>query len=244
MDKEPVDFSRLELQFEELMKSRNSIGTDKSNSRNSHSREYAFRIFEEYAQWRYEHRALSVLFSAMVFSFGIGVILVSAWFLAATSFGQGLGLDSVRTRATNAYYAVMWATRSAAGAELAPVYPQRYSGSIEKIIDDVLVIVYYDEGKQYRRIVKPANVITTDRSKFKEWAAKYHLKGISIEFYEPLGEISGRKIWGAVMWYRKTPINVELVELGIGYPEKNPPTAVVNQVFALYYWHKAQSGAD
>jgi hypothetical protein len=245
MSNEPVDFCRLEQQFEALMKSRESIGSgNRKKAQDGQAREYAFRFLEEYAQWRYEHRGLSMLVSTALFSMGTGTLLITAWLLAATSFGQALGLDTVRARATNAYYAALWATRGAEGAETAPVYPKRYSGAIEKIIDDILVVVYYEDGKQYRRLVKPANVITTDRMKFKEWANQYHLKGISIEFYEPLGEVAGHQVWGSVMWYRKTPINVELVELGIGYPEKNPPTAVVNKIFALYYWHKAQTGQE
>ncbi|MDU4254434.1 hypothetical protein [Pseudomonas sp.] len=245
MSNEPVDFSRLDEQFEALMKSRKAMN-EESRSKNKRAdgavRDYAFRFLEEYAQWRYEHRGLAIVVGVVASGGVLLSCLVVAWLLAATSFGQAVGLDSARARATNAYYAAMWATKWATGAETEPVYPKRYSGAIEKIVNDMLVVVYYEEGKQYRRVVKPANVITTDNIKFKEWASQYHLKGISIEFYEPLGQVSGRDIWGAVMWYRQTPINVELVEQGVGYPEKNPPTVVVNKIFALYYWQLAVHG--
>lgn len=244
MGTEQVDLSGLERKFNALMEGREQIMRSglKARAGEGKGREYAFRFLEEYAQWRYEHRAFALMASVLAYLLVSVVLLYGAWLLASTSIGQGLGLDSARSRVTNAYYAVLWATRGVEGAETAPVFPPRYSGAIERIIGDVLVVVYYDSGKQIRRLVRPANVITTDQAKFKAWATQYHLKGLSIEFYEPLDEIAGHQVWGAVMWYRKTPINVELVEQAIGYPEKNPPTAVVNQIFSQYYWHKARAG--
>lgn len=231
----------LRHQFDALMQAHEAIGQRRRKP--SVDREYAFRFLEEYAQWRYEHRGLALLL-ALALAFVASIMLIGgAWGLADTAGGKALGLDSAKLRVTNAYYAVMWATSSTEGSERDPVKPQRFAGSIEKVIGDMLVIVYYDKGQQIRKLVKPANVIVTDKAAFARWADAYKLKGVSVDFYQSLGEVSGYSVWAVVLWYRKTPINVELVEKGIGVPEKNPPTAVVNEIFSLYYWKKAKAGA-
>lgn len=239
---EQVDMDKLAKDFTGLIRARDSIGfIHEAGKADSNVFGLFISFFDGYTQWRYENRGLARLLSCVVFTAVILLSLVASWFVAPTSFGQSLGLDSVRDRFSNAYYAALWITRSAEGAEHEPVKPKRYSGAIEKVIDDVLVVVYYDGGKQKRALVRPANVITTDRAAFKTWAMQYHLKGLMIDLYDPLGKIGSHEVWAAVMWYRKVPINVEMVEQGIGYPEKNPPTAVVNKIFSMYYWQKATS---
>ncbi|MCF6783445.1 hypothetical protein [Stutzerimonas stutzeri] len=236
---EPVDLNKLEKQFELLMQQRAEIQKP-AKGREGRGKQYLFSFMGQYAQWCYEHRVLGLLSRITIHAGVLGVCVMTLWILAGTGLGQAFGLEKVKDRITFSYYAVLWSSRSAAGAESMPLVPSRFSGTIEKVIDDLLVVTYYDNGSQYRRLARPANVIATDKAVFSEWANQYLLKGVTIDFYQPLGEVSGHQVWGVVLWYRKTPINVELVELGIGYPEKNPPTAVVNQIFSQYYWHKAR----
>lgn len=238
---EKVDVTELQRRFAELMEKRETIDK-RGPSPRSGEKLFMLGFMADYAQWCYENRVLGLLSKTVAYGLLLTVLLLGAWGLAGTGAGKALGMESVKARITNSYFAILWSSRSATGAELMPVTPTRYSGTIERVVGDVLVVKYYDDGKQLRRLVRTANVIATDKKAFGVWAQQYHLKGLLIDFYEPLGEIAGQKVWGAVFWYRRVPINVELVEQGIGYPEKNPPTAVVNQIFSQYYWHKARTG--
>lgn len=206
-------------------------------------REYGrfMALVEAYSQWRYENPVKSLVIRLISGGASCAALLLSLWWVAGTGVGEATGLQSLRTKATNIYYAILWSTRGDVDAALvAQMAPQRFPGTIEQVIDGVLVVSYYEAGKQYRRLVKPANVIMTDKKGFELWAKQYLLKGVTFDFYIPLEEIKGHKVWAAVIWYRKTPVNVELVERSLGYPEKNPPTAVVNQVFSQYYWNLAR----
>lgn len=205
-------------------------------------RGFTFGFFEEYAQWKYEHPFLSGLlkvFRFFVFSF---FLFAFAWWLAGTSAGRVTGLDSVRNRTVFAYYSVIWASKGMSDVDSLPLTPKRFSGTIEKIAGDVLIVSYYDQGKSVRRLVRPANVIITDKKGFGEWASKYLLKGITIDFYTPIDKASGYDVWGVVLWSKRVPVNVQLVELGYGTPEKNPETQVVNSIFSRYYLQRARSG--
>lgn len=239
---EKVDLVELERKFNRLIEQRETIGRDGPSTKEGKSRLYLVGVMADYAQWCYENRVLGVLSKTVIYVVLLCALLVGAWGVAGTGVGKALGMESARARITNSYFAVLWSSRSATGAELMPITPERFSGTIERIIGDVLVVAYYQNGKQLRRLVRTANVVATDKQAFGQWANQYRLKGLMIDFYEPLDVIAGQQVWGAVLWYRRVPINVELVEKGIGYPEKNPPTAVVNQIFSQYYWHKARTG--
>lgn len=238
---EPYNIEDLEQKFERLMEHRATIQARRTRPTGK-GKQLLFSFMGEYAQWCYEHRILGALSTLAVYLILLSAIVLTLWGFAGSSLGKVFGLDGVRDRITYSYYAILWSSRSATKPEEMPLIPHRFAGTIEKTIGDMLVVTYYDNGQQLRRLVRPANVITTDNAAFVEWSRKYLLKGISIDFYQPLAEVSGHQVWGAVLWYRKNPINVELVEQGIGYPEKNPPTAVVNQIFSQHYWHKARTG--
>lgn len=195
-------------------------------------------VVDAYLQWRYEHPAWALLVQSAA-----GVLIVCgcvmlAWWSAGTALGRETGLHLVRERMTNAYYAVRWSmgVGDISGEERMDVVPRRYRGTIDRAINDILLVTLYVDGKQVRRLVKPANVAVMDRPAFKAWAQTYQFKGVAFDLYGVAGEMQGHKVWSAVLWHRKTPINVSLVEQGVGVPEKAPPTPVVNTIFSQYYW--------
>lgn len=200
-----------------------------------------FGFIEHYNQWRYEHPMAAACVRALVYLLAVLVIIVMLWHAAATPVGKVTGLDSVRSRITNTYYAFIWASRINE-ADITPMEPQRYPGSIEQVIDDVMVVSYYKHNQQYRKLIKPANVDVHVASGLADWAAPLILKGVVFDFYMPVGTRSGHEVWATVIWDQRTPINVELVELGYGEPEIDPPTAIVNQIYSQYYWQKAVNG--
>lgn len=206
------------------------------------SKGYAFNFIEEYAQWKYEHPVLSRILAILRFVVISALILFFMWWLAGTSAGRAVGLESVKNRITFGYYSAVWASKGVPPVDSLPVTPRRFSGTIEKVVGDVLIVSYYRDGKSVRRLARPANVVITDKGGFKEWAEQYILKGVTIDFYIPIDKASGHDVWGVVIWSKRVPINVQLVERGYGTPEINPETQVVNSVFSQYYLQRAKSG--
>lgn len=205
-------------------------------------RSMTFGFFEEYAQWRYEHPILSRLVSIFRAVLVLVLITAFAWWLAGTAAGRVTGLDGVKSRFVFGYYSLVWASKGAPDIDAMQLAPKRFSGTIEKVVGDVLVVSYYDQGKSVRRLVRPANVVITNKEGFNEWAKQYILKGVTIDFYIPIDKASGYDVWAVVFWSNRVPINVQLVEKGYGTPESNPITQIINQVYSGYYMQRARSG--
>lgn len=201
-----------------------------------------FGFVEEYTQWRYEHPYLAKLIAVLRFMFYTFLFVAFMWWMAGTAAGKLTGLEGVRNRVVFAYYSVVWLSKGVPNVDELQMPPKRFSGTIEKVVGDVLVISYYDKGKSVRRLVRPANVILANKEGFAEWAEPYLLKGVVIDFYKPIDKASGHDVWGVVIWSQRVPINVQLVELGYATPEENPETVIVNEVFSRYYARRARSG--
>lgn len=243
MEQSPsIDALLLRLKELEQMHS-DSLGTSRFGSSTviRSDRVAAFEAYERLLQWKYEHPVKAGILRAAYTSAFLALVFVFLWWLAGLGAGEAVGLKPVRERLTNAYYGVLWSTRSSSNSpDELPITPTRLSGSIERVIGDVLVVVVYDGKTRSRRLVRLANVIVTNKPEFGKWASQYLLKGVVLDFYKPLEQIKGHDVWGAVIWHRRVPINVQPVEHGIGIPEKNPPTTVVNQIFSQYYWSLAK----
>ncbi len=240
MSKYSSDIERLSQQLEELIEQ--TIFNRRPVTLKSILRGFTFRFFEEYAQWRYEHPYLSKILAIIRFFLIAGLVLIFAWWLAGTSVGKVTGLNNVKSRVTFAYYSVVWASKGVPAVESLQVAPKRFSGTVERVVGDVLIVSYYNQGKSMRRLVRPANVEIVDKKGFAKWAKQYVLKGITIDFYIPIGKASGHDVWAAVLWSKRMPVNVELVELGFGHPQINPETEVVSQIYSMYYLMRAKSG--
>tara|TARA_R110001592_G_scaffold33503_20_gene116032 strand:+ start:4578 stop:5309 length:732 start_codon:yes stop_codon:yes gene_type:complete len=201
-----------------------------------------FDLRESIAQWSYEHPK-AYRFSFFSFTFlSTGLLVFLLWIFSSTSLGYAIGFGGVKDRVTNAYYAALWAVKVGDKANLEPMTPETSLGYIEKVIGDLMVVSYFENGTQYRRLIKAANVVVEDIPGFVAWGESYKLKPLRFDFYLRIGQAAGRDVWATVLWKGREPINVQLVERHIGYPEVSPPTAVVNQLYSRYYWDKAKSG--
>lgn len=200
-------------------------------------------VFDAWSQWRYENPGQALLASLTASVTGLAFCFALLWAVADSSFGKDTGLFTAREKVSNVYYALVWSTRAFLDSQSEkPLQPQRFSGSIEKVVGNMMIVAYYDQGKQLKRVIRLANVIVQDVDGFKTWSEQYRLKGMLIDFYIPLEKVSGYDVWAAVLWYRQAPINVELVELGLGHPAVNPPTVVVNDIFSRHYWSLVKGG--
>jgi len=232
----------VEQQFRDLQRKYAELNEAAEERRASRGlRVLVYGYAESYAQWQYEHPGLARLVRILAGLCFFVLVCWMLWWVAFTSAGKVLGMDSVRWRITHAYYAAVWASR-VNDANIEPMQPQRTQGTIEEVIDDVLVVSFYTDGKLRRRLAKPANVVVTSPKGLSEWAGPMLLKGLVVDFYIPVAERSGRDVWAVVIWERRVPKNVELVERGWGNPEIDPPTAVVNQIYSQYYWNLAVNG--
>jgi|TARA_Y100001951_G_scaffold104220_1_gene115192 hypothetical protein len=199
-------------------------------------------FMESLAQWRFEHPVAYRWVCGLFASFCLVLMLSAAWVFAGTSFGQAVGFASAKQRTVDAYYAAIWAMKVGDLASVPQMEPQSFRGQIEQVIDDMIVVSYYENNQQKRRLIKVANVSVRDREAFKRWALQYRLKSVQLDFYLVLNRFAGRDVWATVIWNRRTPINIELVEMRVGEPEYSPPTAVVSQLFSRYYWDRALNG--
>jgi hypothetical protein len=201
-----------------------------------------FGFVEGYAQWRNKYPLLTEIVSVLRYMLYAFLFFAFMWWMAGTAAGKLTGLEGVRNRVVFAYYSVVWLSKGVPNVDELQMPPKRFSGTIEKIVDDLLVISYHDKGKSVRRLVRPANVILANREGFAEWAEPYLLKGVVVDFYKPTDRASGHDVWSVVIWSEQVPINVKIVELGYGAPETNSETVIVNGVFARYYAKRARSG--
>lgn len=199
-------------------------------------------IGDAFGQWKYEHRKLSTWLNCLICLVFCLLLISFLWGASSSSFGRAMGLETIRYRIVHTYYAVTWAARVGDLANIDIMEPDRRQGYIERIIDDKIVVSYFRDGKQERRLIKPANVVITDQQGFQSWAMQYQLQPLTLDFYLVLEQAAGYDVWAAVMWQSREPINVQLVERGMGQPEVSPPTAVVNKIYSQYYWSLARDG--
>ena len=199
-------------------------------------------LFDAYTQWRYEHPTAARWSARVSWLFLVAILSVSFWSVSSSSVGRALGLESVKNRIVYTYYAGVWAAKVGDQANLEVMKAESYQGYIERVVGDMMVVKIYSNGQQQRRIIKAANVVVQNRGQFKQWAEGFKLKSVRLDFYLVLGQVGGRDVWATVIWLNREPINVQLVEQDIGYPEVSPPTAVVNKLYSLYYWRKAING--
>lgn len=202
-------------------------------------RQKTFALKEELAQLRYERPVLGASLTAVQWVFWLTLLCWLAWVVAGSSVGNMLGMGEVRQRITYGYQALQWARKGVPSAETLPVIPQRYGGTIERASKGKVLVTFYDGGHAQRRIVKLANVDVQDEAAFAQWAQGFTLKPVTLDFYLPTEKYAEHDVWATVVWAAKKPINVELVEQGIGTPEINPITTAVNMIFSQWYLQMA-----
>jgi len=232
LDAVEKEAQRVGHEYQTLLRQNNSGGASISWS----------ELSDAHTQWRYEHPLLSRLLIKAFLLGGVILLLACLWVGASSGIGKAMGLDHGKKRIIHAYYAILWTAKIGDASDLHPMNAESYQGYVERVIDDMMVVSYYKDGAQHRRLIKAANVVIEDKPGFQEWALRYKLRPITLDFYLVLEQAAGHDVWAAVMWLNKEPINVQLVERRLGYPEVSPPTAVVNRIYSQYYWGLAING--
>ncbi|KPB36979.1 Uncharacterized protein AC516_4040 [Pseudomonas amygdali pv. sesami] len=95
--------------------------------------------------------------------------------------------------------------------------------------------LYDGEGRR-RQVVSLANV-NNETVELTSFAERY--RGQSLRF--DLFSLPTEKYPRALIWNIDVPLNLDVIEEG-GGPDINPPTNVVDRIFANYYWRLFQKG--
>lgn len=160
------------------------------------------------------------------------VIAACISFIPNNEFSQAIGLTAFRESALNLREAIYWETR----AKLNPgavLTPNIEYGFVVGIDFDSGVFVSVPEKKEFvQHKLKLADVKVTNLNGVAEYINQRKQMDARLETY---GD-------AAVIWIEDKPINVDLINKGMAIPDPNPPTNIVDRVFAEFYWNKLQGG--
>jgi hypothetical protein len=166
------------------------------------------------------------------------VLLLGAglWSASSTAFGRAIGLDNLQYRAQMLGNAGFWAYRAYTGNTVPGEVSAQYRGYVDKGQRSFLLVYLYDGAGRKRQVVTLANVnnATVNLANF---ADRYRGKALRFDLFI----LPTEKYPRALLWDLDSPLNLDVIEEG-GGPDINPPTNIVDWIFARYYWHEARKG--
>lgn len=164
------------------------------------------------------------------------ILVVLFWSMGGTGFGKAVGADGARVRIEAGFKASYWAYRAAWGQESTQEKGYSFRGYIDRAQGDLILVYLYQGGGRKRLIVRLANV-REGTVNVEDFAREYKGKNLRFDIYRLPKEAYPR----AVIWQREAPLNLQVIEKS-GGAELNPPTNVVDKIFARYYWRIAIQG--
>lgn len=188
--------------------------------------------------WLIPGRLLNMQFRGLAWVALCLVLLVGAWFSADSPFGKASGIYEIRYRAEMAAEAFFWMVRAVHGASKPEEVARDYRGYIERGQNEYLLIYLYSGNGRVRQVVSLANV-NNHGANLGGFAERYKGKPLRFELYKLPTERQPR----ALIWDVDRPLNLEVIEDGVG-PDVNPPTNIVDWIFARHYWHQAKMGLN
>lgn len=184
---------------------------------------------ERMDDFRYEHK---ILYRFLV---GGGVFIVAMLLFMAlprNALMQALGVTALQERASALQNAVYWQARASLNkADFSKPYVTY--GTMVGVAKNGALAIQVPVGKKFeQRFVYFADIQLTD------------LLGTAVQVGSLRTEEARFELYGsaAVVWIRGTPLNLNLVEKGLARPDPNPPTSIVDEVFAAYYWKLFREG--
>jgi hypothetical protein len=175
-------------------------------------------------------------FMPLIYAALIALLLSLVWALGSTGFGRAAGLYEVKYRAQMLSDAAYWAARALRGASEVGEVSSTARGYIEKGEGGYLLVYLYSGAGRVRQVVTLANV-NNSTAALERFAQKYKGKQLQFDLFVLPTEKNPR----ALIWEMGKPLNLDVIEDGAG-PDINPPTNIVDWIFARYYWHRAKSG--
>ncbi|MQA40760.1 hypothetical protein [Rugamonas aquatica] len=185
----------------------------------------------DWEDFKYEHPALYRGVTAVAMA-----VLVSAMVVAVpdNDATRAMGLMALRDRGRAACGAMYWETRAGLGAGVA-LSPQVHYGFVTGADGDGAVLISVPENQVFvARKVKLANIRVTDLQGEAALIKEKRQMDARVELY---GD-------AAVIWIEGTPLNLALVSADMAVPDPNPPTNIVDRVFATHLWNKVKGNKE
>lgn len=173
--------------------------------------------------FRYDHRYLYRAIVGFVAFVG-GLFLFMA--LPNSTLMRVIGVTDLQKRISYLQNAVYWETRARLHVTDTQT-PMVLYGSLVGVTKSGLIVISIPIGKKFeQRLVQVADVRLTDLLGVASQIGALRTEDARFDMYGRL----------AVIWVRGVPLNLNLIERGFAEPDPNPPTNIVDQVFATYYW--------
>jgi multidrug efflux pump subunit AcrA (membrane-fusion protein) len=148
--------------------------------------------------------------------------------LPPSSFLQAIGVTSIQRRVSAFGNAVFWKTQAIRHTVDPSIRPVTTYGNVVGLDHTLKLISSVPEGSKYvRHTFAVADVDITDKYGAAAAVALIREEAVKFDVYPPDQ---------AVVWVRGTPFNIKLIEAGYAKPDPNPPTGIVDDAFAAYYW--------
>lgn len=173
----------------------------------------------------------------------LGILAVAAVLLINTvvafqntGFLRESGIAAVGTRAAAMKDAAYWTLRSwinATGAQSSPM--KRYGYIHHGNSDGTITVTVIEDDHYVSRRILPADIVMGNPGTFTASIASLRDRPVDLELYA----VPGAGYPYAVIWLDARPLNIELVASGAAIADPNPPTNIVDKIFANYYWHLA-----
>lgn len=186
--------------------------------------------------WLIPSQMLSLRFRWLWWVVLIGGLMSGLWYSADSNFGRASGLYEVRYRIDMARQALFWWARSVNGASKSGEVSMTYRGYIDRGQSQYLLVYLYSGEGRVRQVVSLANV-NNQGADLVKFAERHRGKPLRFDLFILPHEKQPR----ALIWQVDRPLNLDVIEDGAG-PDVNPPTDVVDKIFARYFWHRAKLG--
>lgn len=182
-----------------------------------------------FEDFRFEHR---YLYRGLLLIGGVLLFLVVFMSLPRSPLMRAIGVTTMQNKVSAFNNAIYWETRARIHTpdSMKPIVAY---GTLVGVTKTGAVVVNVPNGARFeQRMFYLADIKLTD------------LLGVAVQIGALRTEDAKFDVYGntVVVWVRGVPLNLNLIERGYAMPDPNPPTNIVDQVFAAYYWRLFKSG--
>lgn len=170
-----------------------------------------------------------------IYRFSLVAVIIAAASAATSAMPnseitRAMGLVALKERCAALRSAIYWESRAAMNpvSEQAPVVDFGFVTGID--FDGQVFLSVPIKNQFVQRKVKLADIQIVNLKGIAAIIQEKHQLDAKIEMYGDM----------AVIWIEGEPLNVELVNARLAVPDPNPPTNIVDRIFATYFWNKAK----
>lgn len=155
-----------------------------------------------------------------------GVLLTAFFLIPQTRFFEAAGVSAVQRRAIALKNAAYWYSRARLHAGGDGLIFETKFGNVVKYQDGLHSSI--PAGEVFQDVqFHLADVVVVSAAETDRIVQAVRFKDARFDIYD------GDK---AVVWIGNRPLNIALIEAGAAKPDPYPPTNIVDQAFASYYW--------